>query len=366
MYFDFTATTKMDEDILKTYVDIQSKYYANTTSLHMFGQKCNNIYEQMKDEIRNILNVNGDIIFTSNATEANNLSIFGLTSEKKGKIITTKIEHPSVYEVMQSLEKNGYEVVYLDVLDNGIIDLNQFKKEMNKDVILVSIMWVNNIIGSIQPIDKIIEILNDYPKARLHVDAVQGMCKIKPTFDFNKIDAFTISAHKFYGPKGVGAIILKKGITLNPRLYGSKAQYGIKPGTFDLGLVVCLTKALKKYYNLVSKHYDEVLEKYNFVINNINNKNVVINSKRIENGSPYIINISVPKVYGETVVHLFEAKGIFISTGSACSSKENKAEKTIYAITKDEKLAKSTVRISLSHLTTTEELNELLSVINNI
>lgn len=364
MYFDYTATTKMDEDVLKAYLEIQNKYYANTTSLHSFGQKCNNIYEQMKNEIRSILNVSGEIVFTSNATEANNLGILGLIGDKKGKLITTKIEHPSVYEVFRTLETQGYEVCYLDVLENGLIDIDMLEKEMNKDVILVSVMWVNNIVGAVQPIDKVIQILKKYPKAKLHVDAVQGICKIKPTFNFADIDTFSLSAHKFYGPKGIGALVYKKNITLKPRLFGSTAQQGIKPGTFDLGLVVGMTKALKKYYNEINEHFCYVKKLNEYIITKITNNNIVINSNEI--CSPYIINISIPKILGETVVHIFESKEMYVSTGSACSSKLRKPEKTIYAMTKSEELAQTTIRISLSHLTTYDEADKLLEVINSL
>ncbi len=364
MYFDYTATTKMDEDVLKAYLEIQNKYYANTTSLHSFGQKCNNIYEQMKNEIRDILSISDEIVFTSNATEANNLGILGLIGDKKGKLITTKIEHPSVYEVFQNLEKQGYEVCYLDILENGLIDLDMLEREMNKDVILVSIMWVNNIVGAVQPIEKVIQILKKYPKTKLHVDAVQGICKIKPKFNFADIDAFTLSAHKFYGPKGIGALIYKKSITLKPRLFGSTSQQGIKPGTFDLGLIVGMTKALKKYYNQIPEHLSYVKNLNEYIKSKINNKNIVINSSDM--CSPYILNISIPKILGETVVHIFEAKEMYVSTGSACSSKLRKPEKTIYAMTKNEDLAKTTVRISLSHLTTYDEVDKLLEVINSL
>ena len=268
--------------------------------------------------------------------------------------------------MFQELEKKGYEVCYLDVDEKGIIDLEMLKREMNKDVILVSIMWVNNIVGSIQPIKKVIEIVKEYSKAKLHVDAVQGICKIEPDFDFNKIDAFTFSAHKFYGPKGIGALIYRKDINLYKRLFGSNAQEGIKPGTYDLGLVVCLAKALKKYYYTMQEHYEYVNGLSKYIVSKINNHKVFINTHINENNSPYIINISVLGILGETVVHMFETHDMYVSTGSACSSKLLKPEKTIYAMTKDIDKAKSTVRISLSHLTTYEEADKLIDVINNI
>ena len=364
MYFDYTATTKIDDEILKLYIDVQNKYYANTTSLHKFGQKCNYYYEKMKTEINDVFNTDNKIIFTSNATEANNLAIFGLIGNKKGKIITSKIEHPSVFEVFKHLENNGYEVIYLDVDKNGIIDLNMLEKELDKDTLLVSIMWVNNIIGSIQPIDKVIELIKKHPKTKLHVDAVQGICKINPNFNFKDIDAFTFSAHKFYGPKGIGGLVYKKNIILEPRIFGSSSQEGIKPGTFDLGLVICCAKALSKFYKKTNEHFEVVKKLKERLVKSINNDKIIINSNDL--CSPYIVNISIPSILGETIVHIFETEKLYVSTGSACSSKLRKPEKTIYAMTHDEGLAKSTIRISLSHLTTQEELDKLIEVINNI
>ena len=364
MYFDYTATTPIDSEVLDTYVMIQKKYFANTTSLHLLGQKANNIYEQMKDEIRAVLNIDHEIIFTSNATEANNLAIFGVVEGKKGKIITTKVEHPSVFNVYQELEKEGYVVKYLNVDKNGIIDLDELKKEMSSDVILVSIMWVNNIIGSIEPIKDVIDILKQYKHAKLHVDAVQGMAKIVPNFPFEDIDLFTLSAHKFYGPKGIGVLAYKKGLNLSKRLYGSSSQNGIKPGTFDLGLVVCLAKALKKYYNSAKEHFTYVKELNDYLRKGINNRNIIINSP--VDASPYIFNISIPTINGETLVHTLESKDIYVSTGSSCSSKLAKPEKTVFAITNNEKYAKTTIRISLSHLTTKNELDELIKILNSL
>lgn len=364
MYFDYTATTPMDPEIIDVYCKVQKEYYANTTSLHKFGQLCNNIYVQMQEQINETLGTDDEIIFTSNATEANNLGIFGIIGNRKGKLITTKIEHPSVFEVFKHFESLGYEVVYLDVDKNGIIDLEQLKNEMSKDVILVSIMWVNNIVGSIQPIKKVIEIVKKYPRCKFHCDMVQGICKINNNFEFNDIDLFTISAHKFYGPKGIGCLIYKKNLNLEKRLYGSSSQKGLKPGTFDLGLIVCCAKALKKYFNNITSDYSIVKEINNYFRRNLFNNNIIINSS-IE-GSPYIINLSIPNILGETVVHKLEEKNIYISTGSACASKIKKPEKTVFAMTKNTVYANTTIRISFSHLTKFEEVDELLKVLNKL
>lgn len=364
MYFDYTATTPIDSEVLDTYVQVQKKYFANTTSLHLLGQKANNIYEKMKDEIRDILKVDHEVIFTSNATEANNLAIFGVVSGKRGKVITTKIEHPSVFNVYKELESEGYDVIYLDVDEKGIINLKQLENEMSNDVILVSIMWVNNIIGTIEPIDKVISIVKQYKHCKLHVDIVQGITKIKPNFNYQDIDLLTMSAHKFYGPKGIGILAYNKSIDLKKRLYGSSSQNGVKPGTFDLGLVVCAAKALKKYNALIDEHFTYVHELNNYLRTHLTNNKIIINSDVLS--SPYILNISIPHIKGETLVHMLESNDIYVSTGSSCSSKLVKPEKTIYAISHNEDYALSTIRISLSFLTTKEEVDALLKILNSL
>ena len=364
-YFDYTATTPVDEEVLDTYIKTTKNFFANTSSLHKLGQRSNVMYTKAIEQLQEVLKINHNVIFTSNATEANNLAIFGVCEKyESGKIITTKIEHPSVYETIKSLE-NKYEVVYLDIKNDGTIDINQLEQEMTNDTILVSIMWVNNIIGSVQPIKEVIEIIKKYPKAKLHVDMVQGFCKIEPNFNLNDIDLMTFSAHKIYGPKGIGGLFIKKNLILNKRLYGSNVQLGIKPGTLDLSLICSAVKAFKKFIPLTLEHYNDVQKKHLYLRNNIKNNNIVINT--LENNiSYYILNISIPDINGETIVHLLEQKEIYISTGSACSSKLKKPEKTILALTQSEKLATTSIRISLSHLTTYQEIDELLEILNKL
>lgn len=365
-YFDYTATTPIDDEVLDTYVKITKNYFANTSSLHMLGQKSNLMLSKANEQLLETLEIkNHNVIYTSNATEANNLAIFGICDKhKKGKIITTKIEHSSVFETYKSLE-DKFEIIYLDIDENGIINLEQLANEMNNETILVSIMWVNNIIGSVQPINEVIKIIKKYPKTKLHIDMVQGFCKVIPNFDFNDIDIMTFSAHKIFGPKGIGGLFIKKNITLEKRIYGSNVQFGIKPGTISLALVCSCVKAFKKFYPLTKDHKIDVFEKFNYLVKGINNKNIIINTPK-ENISYYILNISIPNINGETVVHILEQEDIYVSTGSACSSKLKKPEKTIFELTKSEKLATTSIRISLSHLTTYEELDILIKTLNLI
>lgn len=363
-YFDYTATTPVDKDVLDVYIKTTNNFFANSTSLHSLGQRSNMMYNKSIEQLKETLNIlNHDIVFTSNATEANNLAIFGVCDKyNNGKIITTKIEHASVMEPIKTLE-NKFDVVYLEIDENGLIDLKQLEKELDNNTILVSIMWVNNIIGTIQPINEVIKLVKKYPKAKLHVDMVQGLCKIEPNFNIDEIDLFTFSAHKIYGPKGIGGLFIKKDIVLQKRLFGSTAQFGLKPGTLDLSLIASTVKAFKKFYPLTKQHQMDVKEKFNYLYNKIDNSNIVFNTPK-NNISHYILNISIPKINGETLVHLLEQNQIYVSTGSACSSKLRKPERTVYALTKSEQLATTSIRISLSHLTTCEEIDELVKILN--
>lgn len=366
IYFDYTATTPVDKEVLDAYIKTQNNFFANTNSLHKLGQISKFMFDKATNELKDLLSLKHKIIYTSNATEANNLGIFGVVEKyEKGKIITSKIEHASVFEVFRNLENKGYDVVYLDVDENGIINLDQLQKELNKDVILVSIMWVNNIVGSIQPIKEVIKLLKSYPKVKLHVDAVQGICKIKPDFDFNDIDIITFSGHKIYAPKGIGVLAIKENLDLAFRLFGATNQYSIKPGTLDLALVVSLCKAVKVINPKIDEHFEYVSKLNNYIRESLSKaKQIIINSP--QNASPYIFNISIPKVQGETVLHYLEEANIYVSTGSACSSKLKKPERTVYAMTNSLERATSSIRISLSHLTTKQEVEKLVEVLEKL
>lgn len=369
IYFDNAATTKIDDEVLATYIKIQQNFFANTTSLHKLGQEANYMFDKAKKEFLECLGLkNHDCIYVSNATEANNIAIYGSVQGKVGKVITTKIEHPSVSEIFKDLETKGYEVVYLDVDESGVIDLAQLERELTNDTILISVMWVNNIIGTIEPIRNIIKLIKKYPKCKLHVDAVQGLCKCPNNFDLNDVDMFTFSTHKIYGPKQIGGLVLKNNLELTKILHGSSSQKGLKPGTIDLALVCATTKAIKKFNPLVIVHYEKVKELAYRLIDGIsNNDEIVINSPVNKDFYlPYIVNISIPKINGETIIHALESLNIYVSTGSSCSSKLKKPEPTIYAISHDEKRATTSIRISFSYLNTIEEVDRLIFELNKI
>lgn len=365
-YFDYGATTPVDKEILASYIKASEHFFASTASLHFLGKEANEMYlKATKDILDQFALANHNLVFTTNATEANNLAILGyLKNFKKGRIVTTKVEHASVYEVMKSCEEQ-FEIIYLDVDKEGLINYEELSKALNKETILVSIMWVNNVVGSIMNIQKIIEIVKKHPQIKLHVDAVQGLGKIVPNFSFNDLDMWTFSTHKLYGPKGVGGLFVNKKVGLHNILYGSKVQHGLRPGTFDLSLVIATAKAIKKFYPLTDEHYQYVKKLNNYIREGLKkNPQIIINSS--ENSSPYIINLSLPSFLGQTIVRHLESAQIYVSTGSACSSKEQKPERTVLAMTNDILLASSAIRISLSHLTTLQEAGHLITTLNKI
>ena len=366
-YFDYTATTPVDDDVLDTYVNTTRKFFANTTSLHLLGEESKHMYEKCMNIVKDVIGIkHHNLVFTSNATEANNLAILGIAGKyDKGRIITTKIEHPSVYNTVKSLE-DKFECIYIGTDKEKRVNLEELEKYLNEDTILVSIMWVNNIIGTIQDIKSIIKLCKKYPKCHLHVDCVQGFCKVVPDFDFNDIDLFTFSTHKLYGPKGIGGLFVRENIDLKKRIFGSTSQYSIKPGTFDVSLIAASAKCFLKFYSTTGERREDVRRKFMYLYDKIKDNNKITINTPLKNITYYILNLSIKGIKGETIVHTLEQKKIYVSTGSSCASKQEKPEKTILEITKDESLALSTIRISLSHLTKYEDLDILAKEINDI
>ena len=369
IYLDSTATTKPNEEVIKTYQKVLSDFWYNPSSPYTLGQKANNLFQDSINHIKRLIDTpNHNIVFTQSATISNNLAIFGVTNKhqnKQMKVITSKIEHPSVYNPFKSLEEKGFNVVYLNVDECGIINLEQLKKEIDQDTLLVSIMWVNNIIGTIEPIDEIIKIVKQYPRCRLHVDLVQGFTKISPSFRFSDIDLFSVSMHKIEGLKGCGILGFKENINLGNHLVGSSQQLGINPGTIDLANAVSAAKAIRLSLESKDESYKKVLELNNYLRNQISLVDgIFINSPK-QNVSPYILNISIPKYNAETVMHYLEQKEIYVAVGSACNSKIKKPEKTVLAVTNDEQRATTSIRISLSKYITKNDLDILVNELKN-
>lgn len=368
IYFDNAASTEVDKNILLEYNNINSKYFANPSSPHKLAYEISYLYENNKNEILKLFNCpSHNFIFTSSASEANNLALKGIAFmyQNRGKhIISAKNEHPSILETLKQLESFGFDVTYLDVNESGVIDIEQLKTTIRKDTILVSLMVANNETGAINPIKQIIEVIKNYPKIYLHVDAVQAVGKID--LDYKDIDLFTISAHKIHGLKGEGGLAIKNNIKLFPLICGGGQQDGFRSGTIDYANAFCLTKAVSNAFkNRRNSGEIAKINKiiYDYLINNADE--YAINSKMVD-VNPYILNFSLKRKKASVVVEALSNNNICVSTKSSCHSKSNNESYVIYEQTKDHLLSSNSIRLSFSHLNSVEEANYFVQILDKI
>lgn len=364
IYLDYSATTPPDERVLESFNRASLEYIANPNSLHKEGVRAKKLMDAATCEVAELLNVKKDeIIFTSGASESNNLAIMGVINKytERGKtIITTKLEHSSVLSTVNYLKQNGYNIKYVRVNDDGKIDLDNLRELIDDDTILVSISEVNSEIGIIQNVNEIGKVLKEYPRVIFHVDGTQAIGKKQVNLD--NIDLYSFSGHKIYGLKGIGCLIKKSNINLEPIIHGGKSQTIYRAGTPPLALIVSLAKALK----ITITEFDErikIIEKlHEILIDGLKKVDgVIINSNK--NCVPQIVNISVLNVKPETLLHALEEDDIYVSTKTACS-KDEAMSLSVYTLTKNEERAKTSIRISLSHLTTIDEINYFLKILN--
>lgn len=369
IYFDYTATTKPSLELLELHQKINKEYWFNTETLYNEGIKGNALLEKSEKVVIDCLKLtNKRVLFTSGATEANNTAIYGVCSNYYNApkhIITSCIEHASVLKCFRDLENRGFKVTYLKVNKLGFIDLNELENAITNDTILVSIMWVNNIIGSIQPIKDIINIVKKHKRIKLHVDAVQGISKLEPDFDFNNLDLFTISGHKLHGLKGTGLLVYNDKVNLS-FLHGGHQQRGIRPGTVDLAGAVVMAKTLKLALIDTVKKYSYVKDLNDYLIYKFKDKPYIILNHHTDNYSPYILSITFKKIKGETVLHFLEQKNILVGTGSACNSHSKDQEETLLSVLDEPTLAINTIRVSLDFETTKNELDLLIKYIEEL
>lgn len=369
IYFDNSATTAPYPEVVGTMREVLDQFYGNPSSLHKIGVQAEKVLNQSRDLAAKLLGVqSGEIIFTSGATESNNMALKGVAFGygSRGKhIITSAIEHPAVYDVCKQLEAFGFEVTILPVNEDGVVRVRDLKAALRDETILVSIMHVNNEVGSIQPIGEIGQLLKQYPKVLFHVDAVQSFGKINLTPKDWHIDLLSLSSHKFHGPKGTGLLFIRKGVKLMPLLAGGGQENGVRAGTENLAGIVGMVKAMRmtldhvkdnaNHLSLLRAKLWEGLEKV---------EGCFMNSPR--QGAPHILNVSLPGLKSEVVLHSLEEKGVFVSTKSACSSKVDKPSRVLMAMGIGEEKAKSALRISLSGQNTEAEVDQFLTIFHEI
>ncbi len=360
LYFDYSATTPVNIEVLESFKEACLKYPGNPNSLHTLGIKASSLIEEATCQIAEILNVKKEeIIYTSGSSESNNLALKGIAFkyQSRGKhILTTPLEHSSIYGPLNYLTDLGFEVDFVSLKENGEVDLENLKSLLREDTILVSIHSVNSELGIIQPIEEIGKILKQYPKCFFHVDMTQSIGKIPISLE--NVDLASFSAHKFYGLKGIGCLVKKEKIQLTPLIHGGKSTTAYRSGTPALPLIVSMAKALRLSMEDLSSKQEQVRFSHHLLKEGLKKyKEVSFNSP--ETALPNILNISIAGVKPETMLHALEEHEVYISTQSACSSHSSRS-KAVYEITKDEKRAASSIRISLSYLTTKEEIEKFL------
>ncbi|NWN96979.1 MAG: cysteine desulfurase [Bacillus sp. (in: Bacteria)] len=367
IYFDNSATTKPKKEVLDTFYKVAENYFGNPSSVHHLGLQAENLLSQARNQIATLLKTDEqEIIFTSGGTEGNNFIIKGVAEKYRNRghhMITTMIEHPSVLNTCIQLENNGFDVTYLPVDETGRVRVEDVKKALRKDTILVSIMHVNNEIGSVQPIEKIGELLKNHPKTLFHVDHVQGVTKVPLDFHESNVDFASISSHKFHGLKGTGAIYIRKGLKLAPLLAGGGQERGFRSGTENLAGIVAMAKALRLGMLDYEAKIDTMMDVRDFLINELQLiEGVKMNTPK-QNTAPHIINFSVQGFKAEVLVHELEQHGLYVSTTSACSSRTNEPSRTILAMGLGEERATTSIRISLSFDNTKEEAKQAVAII---
>lgn len=369
IYFDNAATSAPKKEVLDVYQKVANNIWYNPSSMHKLGIIAKNYIDKATQTILQTLNMTEKTIYyTSGATEANNMAIYGICNPYIGKqkhIITTMIEHPSVYYVYKDLEKKGFTVTYLKCL-GGVVDVEELKTALTKDTILVSIMWVNNIIGSIQPIDEIIKTVHTFSHAKLHVDAVQGIGKIPFDFEPNDVDIVTMTLHKIGGLKGTGLLITNKNLALESSLKGGHQQNNMRAGTMDVAGIVAASKAISLAYRDMNHQYYYVKELNRYLQKQLESFSYIQINEGIKGQSPYVCSISFKHIRGETVMHYLEQAEIYVGIGSACNEKQQTLERAILSVTSDEKRAINMIRISLSENNTKEEIDQLIHILKQL
>jgi cysteine desulfurase len=390
IYLDNSATTRIYDDVSELCMKTMMEDYGNASSMHHKGVVAENYLKKASEQIAKTLKAKPkEILFTSGGTESDNIAVIGgaMAHHREGKhLITTCIEHPAILNSMKYLEDQGFEVTYLKVSEEGLIDLEELKSAIREDTILVSIMAVNNEIGVVQPLEeagKIIHAAN--PRIIFHVDAVQGYGKEQLIPKQMGIDMLSVSGHKIHAPKGIGFLYIKDGVRIVPITYGGGQQGGLRSGTLNIPGIAGLGRAAEEIYSTLDENRKMLYSlKFRLIkglttelpdirINGIDTSDRKISdltdeelTEVISKTAPHIVSVSVKGVRAEVLLHALEDKEIYVSAGSACSSNHPSVSTTLKAICIPKELYDSTVRISMSEFTTAEEIDETVKVFKEI
>ena len=366
IYLDYAANTPVDKEVLDLYYDYSLKYFANPNSVHKLGLECNKIIEDSSNQILDLFKLKDfEVIYTSGATESNNMAIKGVCEKYKDKgkhIIISPFEHNSIVASVSCMQELGFEFDMLPITDQGKVDLKALENMIREDTILVSVTSVDSELALKQPIEEISKIVSKYPNCLFHTDATQAIGKVE--IDFNLVDLVTMSPHKVYGINGVGILLKKKNVSLVPIISGGRSTTVYRSGTPVLPLIASSSFALKKAVNEMENRFNHVSKLNNIVRSHLRKySNIHINS--IENSLPFTLNFSVVGHKSSDIFALFDQKDIYISTKTTCCLPGIPSQ-IILALTHNKELAESSLRVSFSHLTTEEEVNKFLEVLDSI
>lgn len=370
IYLDYASTTSVREEVLEAYKKLLDLNYANSDSIHKLGSEASKYLNKARSQIASLLHVKDkEVIFTSGSTESNNLVIKGVALAYKGRgkhIITSAIEHPSVLDSCKWLEENlGFEVSYLPVNKEGKVELETLKKELRKDTILVSIMAVNNELGSINDIYALSKYVKENSIALFHSDATQAIGKEE--IDYSYVDLYNFSSHKIYGVKGSSVLVKKEKVRLVSLLSGGQQEFNIRGGTSNWHNHVMTSKALRIVMDNFTKEHSHVKKIHDYLLDKLHstfNDELIVNSP--SDGSVYILNFAIKNKRGEIIVNALSDRGIYISSKSACSSYSKDYSKSVYEVSKDDFISKNSLRVSFSYLTSEEEIDIFVKELKNI
>lgn len=360
IYLDYSANTPVDIAVLDSYYQAVNSYQGNPNSNHNLGKNAHTRLELATEHIAQLLKVNPtEIIYTSGATESNNTAIKGIAkiSRHKGRhIISTSLEHSSVSGTLTNLQEMGYEIDLVNITPNGTIDLDHLKRLLRDDTVLVALCAVDSELGVVQPIQQVAEILKYYPNCRLHVDCTQAIGKVE--FSFAGVDTASFTAHKFYGLNSCGILYKRDGVTIEPLMHGGKSTTIYRSGTPDLAMAIAMEKALELAITNLEERSKRVTQVRNTLLTHLG-KYPMVRINSTDKSVPHILNLSVKGVKSKAFQQALDNCGVCVSTKSACSV-PNTPSRAVYEVSKDRKNALSSWRVSISHLTTDDEVSRFL------
>lgn len=372
-YLDNSATTRCTQGVRDVVVRAMMEDYGNPSSRHMKGVEAERYLRDARETVASTLKVKEkEIYFTSGATESNNWAVTGaaMANRRAGMhLITTAVEHPAVLAPMQYLEEQGFRVTYLPVDAKGRISLDDLKRELCKDTILVSIMYVNNEIGTIEPVEEAAALVKAYnPNIVFHTDAVQAYGKMRIYPRRSGIDLLSVSAHKIHGPKGIGFLYVSEKVRIHPLIFGGGQQKGMRSGTDNVPGAAGLAQAAREAYGQLEESREHLLKLKKRMTDGLEQlSSVVILSEKGEGGAPHIVSASFPGVRSEVLLHALEDRGIYVSAGSACSSnKKLPVSSVLKELHLSPELLESTLRFSFSRDTKEQEIDYCLQALREL